>query len=70
MIDAREGIKGKCLAEIRVNATLQNNTDNDGISIADIIRNISCINDCLERGRCSNGRYAENEKNNETNSQL
>lgn len=60
MIDAREGIKGKCLAEVRVNATLQNNTNDDGISIADIVRNISCINDCLGRGKCLNGRLAYN----------
>lgn len=56
MVDAREGIKGKCLAEVRVNATLQNSTEEGGVSISDIVKNISCINDCLDRGKCLNGR--------------
>ncbi|XP_061186882.1 uncharacterized protein LOC133195010 [Saccostrea echinata] len=55
MINAREGIKGKCLAEVRVNATLQNETESGGASIAEIVKNASCINDCLERGRCEYG---------------
>ncbi|XP_056001589.1 EGF-like domain-containing protein comC [Ostrea edulis] len=55
MIDAREGIKGKCLAEVRVNATLQNETESGGASIAEIVKNISCINDCLGKGKCQNG---------------
>lgn len=57
MVDAREGIKSKCLAEVRVNATLQNKTEDGGVSIAEIVKNISCINECLGRGKCSNGTF-------------
>lgn len=56
MIDAREGIKGKCLGEVRVNATLKQKPENNGPSLAEIVKNISCINDCLGRGTCVHGK--------------
>lgn len=62
MVDAREGIKGKCLAEVRVNTTLQNKTEDGGVSIAEIVKNISCINECLGKGKCLNGNFCQRNK--------
>ncbi|XP_062617367.1 mucin-2-like [Saccostrea cucullata] len=50
----KEAMIDRCVSELRLNATL-NTESNNTPSVAEVIRNIACPNDCSGIGTCVNG---------------
>ncbi|KAJ8310254.1 hypothetical protein KUTeg_012119 [Tegillarca granosa] len=54
--DALDAVTHQCIHEAEKNTTLQNTTIIEGgQSIADVIKEITCPNDCSDNGKCVNG---------------